>query len=85
LLSEEKRYIIYRRFLEQTLGKPVTIRLLDMTADKFPAYCKLSHRIHHGLGFRGALAVEIFPEIYLIQVKALKNVLNLVTKILKKE
>jgi phosphotransferase system enzyme I (PtsI) len=69
--SEEEQYAVYQKFLGQASGKPVTVRLLDMAADKLPSYFELPYWIQHDLGFRGALAVEMVPETYLTQVKAL--------------
>ncbi len=71
LPSEEDQLIMYQRILHSCPGKRVTLRLLDIGADKLPPYLHLPEGANTDLGFRGALAVETFPEIYLTQVKAL--------------
>ncbi|MBN2542196.1 phosphoenolpyruvate--protein phosphotransferase [bacterium] len=71
LPSEEEQYEIYSKLLKQTAGKQVTIRLLDMAMDKMPPYLEIPQDRKQADVVRGALAVEMFPDIYLTQVKAL--------------
>ena len=38
--SEEEQYALYKRVVEGMAGKPVTIRTLDIGADKYPTYMR---------------------------------------------
>lgn len=69
--SEEEQCKMYSRILQEIPQRPVTVRLLDIGADKLPSYFRLPRQINPDLGLRGAMAVETFPEIYLTQIKAL--------------
>ncbi|MDA3792665.1 MAG: phosphoenolpyruvate--protein phosphotransferase [Elusimicrobia bacterium] len=69
--SEEEQYEMYKNILQTDPEKPVSIRLLDIGLDKMPEYFKLIEEMAHEIELRGAVAVEVFPDIYINQVKAL--------------
>jgi len=69
--SEDEQYTMYKSILQENPGKPVSIRLLDIGLDKKPLYFKLPDEMSHDIELRGAVAVEVFPDIYLSQMKAL--------------
>ncbi len=69
--TEDEQYRMYKRFLEYEKDKPVTIRVLDIGADKQPTYLNIPEQANPDMGLRGAIAVETFPDIYLTQMKAL--------------
>jgi len=69
--GEEEQYELYKRFLENCPDKPITVRLLDIGADKIPPYLSLPSGMNIDMGLRGAFAVTSFPNLYLTQVKAL--------------
>ncbi len=69
--AEEEQYRMYKRILGEKRKKPVAVRVLDIGSDKRPPYFEIPERINLDLGWRGAMAVEKFPHIYLAQMKAL--------------
>jgi phosphotransferase system enzyme I (PtsI) len=69
--TEEEQYLMYRRIFKDAAGWPVTVRLLDIGADKLPQFMRLPDDVNADLELRGALAVETFPAIYRTQVRAL--------------
>src|SRR5437899_12653775 len=38
--SEEEQYALYKRVVEGMAGKPVTIRTMELVADKYPSYMR---------------------------------------------
>ncbi|MBN1621722.1 MAG: phosphoenolpyruvate--protein phosphotransferase [Endomicrobiales bacterium] len=68
--SEEEQYQVYRKILDEVKG-PVTARILDLSNDKLPSYLESSVDSRNDLGFRGAMAVDMFRDIYVAQFKAL--------------
>ena len=42
--SEEEQYSLYKRVIEGMAGKPVTVRTLDIGADKYPSYMRSTRR-----------------------------------------
>ena len=69
--SEQEQYELYRNILQKFPDKPVTVRLLDIGGDKVPPYLDLPPGINTDLELRGAIAADMFPEMYLGQAKAL--------------
>lgn len=69
--SEDEQYKIYSDIARRIGNKPITVRLFDIGADKLPGYLSLPPQDNPDLGIRGARALDVFPEIYLAQIKAL--------------
>lgn len=70
--SEEEQFTIYRRVVEGFGGKPVTIRTLDIGADKYPAYVRRgTHEQNPFLGWRSIRVSLEMPEIFKTQLRAI--------------
>ncbi|OGS28158.1 MAG: phosphoenolpyruvate--protein phosphotransferase [Elusimicrobia bacterium RIFOXYB2_FULL_48_7] len=73
--TEQEQYDMYKYVLEKAAGpnggKPVTVRLLDVGADKLPLFFNLPPQVNPDLEMKGARAVEAFHGVYLAQAKAL--------------
>src|SRR5947208_4746340 len=73
--SEEEQYLLYSRVVEGMTGKPVTIRTLDIGADKYPTYMR-SATIEPNpfLGLRSIrISLEV-EEIFKTQLRAILRV-----------
>jgi phosphotransferase system enzyme I (PtsP) len=73
--SEEEQYTLYRRVVEGMGGKPVTIRTLDIGADKYPSYVRrASAEPNPFLGWRSIrISLEV-TEIFKTQLRAILRV-----------
>ena len=73
--SEEEQYTLYRRVVEGMGGKPVTIRTLDIGADKYPAYVRrATSEPNPFLGWRSIrISLEV-TEIFKTQLRAILRV-----------
>jgi len=73
--SEEEQYTLYRRVVEGMGGKPVTIRTLDIGADKYPTYVRrASSEPNPFLGWRSIrISLEV-TEIFKTQLRAILRV-----------
>jgi len=69
--TEDEQVIMYKKALAVSPEKTVTVRVLDIGADKLPAYISFPQNVNLDLSFRGALAVDKFKELYITQMKAL--------------
>ncbi len=70
--SEEEQFTIYRRVVEGFGGKPVTIRTLDIGADKYPAYVRRGTAEQNPfLGWRSIRISLEMPEIFKTQLRAI--------------
>jgi len=73
--SELNQYRFYRRFVQAADGKPVTIRLLDIGADKRLAFHPLGSHHYHGenpaLGLRGIRLLLRAPQLLRTQIRAI--------------
>ena len=61
----------YRRLIEKADGKPITVRTLDIGADKQAPSIKLDREDNPALGLRGIRLCFDRPEIFITQLKAL--------------
>lgn len=68
--SEEEQIAKYQGMLQLFNGKPVTLRTLDVGADKPLPYMPISEE-NPSLGWRGIRIMLDQPEIFLIQVRAM--------------
>jgi phosphoenolpyruvate-protein kinase (PTS system EI component) len=69
--DEEEQYWIYREAVEKMPGKPVTIRTMDVGADKRLPYLKLNDQDHHVLGRRAIRLMAEIEDYQLIQLRAI--------------
>jgi len=70
-LTEEEQVDLYRRMVEGMGGQPVTIRTLDLGADKYPRYLNVPQEANPFLGWRSIrISLEI-PEIFKVQLRAI--------------
>jgi phosphotransferase system enzyme I (PtsP) len=70
--SEEEQYSLYSRVVEGMAGKPVTIRTLDIGADKYPTYMRsVAAEPNPFLGWRSIrISLEV-EEIFKTQLRAI--------------
>ncbi|MCB4791602.1 MAG: phosphoenolpyruvate--protein phosphotransferase [Elusimicrobia bacterium] len=68
--SEEEQYREYRHILT-AVKEPVTVRILDLSNDKLPPFLEFPKGISPDMEVRGAMAVELFRELFITQFKAL--------------
>jgi phosphotransferase system enzyme I (PtsP) len=73
--SEEEQYALYKRVVEGMTGKPVTIRTLDIGADKYPSYMRsVTAEPNPFLGWRSIrISLEV-EEIFKTQLRAILRV-----------
>lgn len=69
--DEDRQYRIYRWVLEQMQGRHVTIRTLDLGADKRSPYLALEPEENPALGYRAIRICLTQPEIFRVQLRAL--------------
>ncbi len=70
--SEEEQFALYRRVVEGMGGRPVTIRTLDIGADKYPAYVRRGAAEQNPfLGWRSIRVSLEMPEILKTQLRAI--------------
>jgi phosphotransferase system enzyme I (PtsP) len=70
--NEDEQYALYRRVVEEMGGKPVTIRTLDIGADKYPPYVRrVDSEANPFLGWRSIrISLEV-AEIFRTQLRAI--------------
>ncbi|MBR0693437.1 phosphoenolpyruvate--protein phosphotransferase [Bradyrhizobium lablabi] len=71
LPEEDAQYAVYRRILDWTQGKPVTIRTLDAGGDKPIAGLTTDSERNPFLGLRGIRLSLARPEVFRVQLRAL--------------
>ena len=73
--SEDDQYSLYSRVVEGMAGKPVTIRTLDIGADKYPSYMRsVTTEPNPFLGWRSIrISLEV-EEIFKTQIRAILRV-----------
>jgi phosphotransferase system enzyme I (PtsP) len=73
--SEEEQYTLYKTVVEAMAGKPVTIRTLDIGADKYPSYMRsVGNEPNPFLGWRSIrISLEV-EEIFKTQLRAILRV-----------
>lgn len=70
-LSEEEQFEIYRRVVVALAGKPLTIRTLDLGADKYPRYLHIPREDNPFLGWRSIRISLEMPEVFKQQLRAI--------------
>lgn len=69
--SEEEQYRVYRQVLEYMGDKPVTMRTLDVGADKTLPYFKTPREANPALGWRGLRISLAWSDLLRVQLRAL--------------
>ncbi len=73
--DEEQQYALYRRVVEGMEGKPVTIRTLDIGADKYPPYARrATPEANPFLGWRSIRVSLELVDIFKTQLRAILKV-----------
>lgn len=72
--DEEEQVQLYTRVVRAMEGKPVTIRTLDVGADKYPSYLHLAPEANPFLGWRSIRISLEMPEHFKTQVRAILRV-----------
>jgi phosphotransferase system enzyme I (PtsP) len=70
-LTEDEQVDLYRRVVEGMDGQPVTIRTLDLGADKYPRYLRVPREENPFLGWRSIRISLELPEIFKVQLRAI--------------
>ena len=69
--DEEEQYQLYARVVRGMEGRPVTIRTLDLGADKYPGYLQLPREENPFLGWRSIRISLEMPELFKVQLRAI--------------
>jgi phosphotransferase system enzyme I (PtsP) len=69
--NEEEQLALYRKVIERMAGRPVTIRTLDLGADKYPSYLTIGREENPFLGWRSIRISLELPEIFKAQLRAI--------------
>src|SRR5262249_59566747 len=72
--DEEEQVTLCARAVSGMEGKPVTIRTLDIGADKYPAYLNLAREENPFLGWRSIRISLEMPELFKTQIRAILRV-----------
>jgi phosphotransferase system enzyme I (PtsP) len=70
-LDENEQFEIYRRMVIGLAGKPLTIRTLDLGADKYPRYMHMPREENPFLGWRSIRISLEMPEVFKQQLRAI--------------
>lgn len=69
--SEEQQFTVYKQTVEKMAGKHVTIRTLDVGADKTADYFGIGHEDNPALGLRAIRLCLARPEMFTAQLRAI--------------
>lgn len=69
--SEEEQYEIYRKVIRGMKQAPVTVRTLDVGADKYPTYLYMPQEDNPFLGWRSIRVSLEMPEFFSVQLRAI--------------
>ena len=69
--SEEEQYRLYRKVVEHMAGRTVTIRTLDIGADKQLPYFQTPAERNPALGWRGLRVSLQWPDLFAVQLRAI--------------
>lgn len=70
-LTEEEQFELYRRVVAEMEGRPVTVRTLDLGADKYPRYFNIPREENPYLGWRSIRISLQMPEVFKVQLRAI--------------
>ena len=73
-LTEEEQVDLYTRVVESMEGLPVTIRTLDLGADKYPTYLRVPREENPFLGWRSIRISLEMAEVFKTQLRAILRV-----------
>ncbi len=73
-LTEDEQIELYRRAVERMQGKPITIRTLDLGADKYPQYLNVTREENPFLGWRSIRISLEQPEVFKAQLRAILRI-----------
>jgi phosphotransferase system, enzyme I, PtsP len=69
--NEDEQYDVYARVVRDMGGRPVTIRTLDIGADKYPSYLNVAHEDNPFLGWRSIRISLELPDVFKAQLRAI--------------
>ncbi len=69
--SEEEQFELYRRLIEAASPHTAVLRVLDIGADKIPAWLSLDKEPNPALGLRGIRLFERYPSLFENQLRAM--------------
>jgi phosphotransferase system enzyme I (PtsP) len=69
-LNESEQVVLYERVVQTANGLPVTIRTLDLGADKYPAYLHMPREANPFLGWRSIRISLELTEVFKVQLRA---------------
>lgn len=69
--DEEEQVRLYTRVIHAMAGRPVTIRTLDVGADKYPAYLRMPREDNPFLGWRSIRISLEMEEVFKVQLRAI--------------
>jgi phosphotransferase system enzyme I (PtsP) len=69
--DEEEQYQLYSRVVRGMEGRPLTIRTLDVGADKYPGYLRMPREDNPFLGWRSIRISLEMPEFFKVQLRAI--------------
>ncbi len=75
--DEEEQFQLYARVVRGMQGRPITIRTLDLGADKYPGYLRLPQEENPFLGWRSIRISFEMPELFKVQLRAILRVATL--------
>ena len=75
--DEEEQYQLYARVVRDMEGRPVTIRTLDLGADKYPGFLRAAREENPFLGWRSIRISLEMPDIFKVQLRAILRVATL--------
>ena len=70
-LTEEEQVTLYERVVRAAEGMPITIRTLDLGADKYPSYLHVPFEANPFLGWRSIRISLAMPEVFKVQLRAI--------------
>jgi len=69
--DEDEQVTLYRRVIDEVESRRVTIRTLDIGADKYPAYLRLAKEENPFLGWRSIRISLEMPDLFKTQLRAI--------------
>jgi phosphotransferase system, enzyme I, PtsP len=69
--DEDEQFELYARVVRGMEGRPVTIRTLDVGADKYPGYMQVPREDNPFLGWRSIRISLEMPELFKVQLRAI--------------
>lgn len=69
--DEEEQLRLYRKVIAALGAKPITLRTLDLGADKYPSYLRLGKEENPFLGWRSIRISLELPDLFKVQLRAI--------------